>query len=182
MSFFFFLMIRRPPRSTLFPYTTLFRSPVQINEEPEEEDDDDGHADDRPLEEGELDAGELAYEAEPDDVGRRPDGRGESADRGRERGHQHQRRRVGAAQLLPALLLLVEEEGEDGHADGEHHRRRRRVRYPGRDEGRHRAEGEEDAAGPGADPLDRKHAEGEPAVEPVEEDGARDHERPDEEE
>src|SRR2546427_10860910 len=26
MIFFFFLMIRRPPRSTLFPYTTLFRS------------------------------------------------------------------------------------------------------------------------------------------------------------
>src|SRR2546430_16660568 len=26
--FFFFLMIRRPPRSTLFPYTTLFRSLV----------------------------------------------------------------------------------------------------------------------------------------------------------
>src|SRR2546430_3593548 len=26
MPFFFFLMIRRPPRSTLFPYTTLFRS------------------------------------------------------------------------------------------------------------------------------------------------------------
>src|ERR1051326_9390258 len=36
--FFFFLMIRRPPRSTLFPYTTLFRSlglpwyrPVRLN-------------------------------------------------------------------------------------------------------------------------------------------------------
>src|SRR3989442_4829305 len=27
--FFFFLMIRRPPRSTLFPYTTLFRSMVK---------------------------------------------------------------------------------------------------------------------------------------------------------
>src|SRR5690242_21723474 len=27
--FFFFLMIRRPPRSTLFPYTTLFRSVLQ---------------------------------------------------------------------------------------------------------------------------------------------------------
>src|SRR5258708_30762997 len=27
--FFFFLMIRRPPRSTLFPYTTLFRSCVE---------------------------------------------------------------------------------------------------------------------------------------------------------
>src|SRR5688572_31116945 len=26
IQFFFFLMIRRPPRSTLFPYTTLFRS------------------------------------------------------------------------------------------------------------------------------------------------------------
>src|SRR2546429_9393469 len=28
MSTFFFLMIRRPPRSTLFPYTTLFRAPT----------------------------------------------------------------------------------------------------------------------------------------------------------
>src|SRR2546422_6173593 len=29
--YFFFLMIRRPPRSTLFPYTTLFRSaPVSV--------------------------------------------------------------------------------------------------------------------------------------------------------
>src|SRR3989475_13119750 len=28
VGFFFFLMIRRPPRSPLFPYTTLFRSPV----------------------------------------------------------------------------------------------------------------------------------------------------------
>src|SRR5258705_5452293 len=27
---FFFLMIRRPPRSTLFPYTTLFRSDVRV--------------------------------------------------------------------------------------------------------------------------------------------------------
>src|SRR5690606_41832360 len=28
LSFSFFLMLRRPPRSTLFPYTTLFRSPA----------------------------------------------------------------------------------------------------------------------------------------------------------
>src|SRR6202167_6565516 len=27
---FFFLMIRRPPRSTLFPYTTLFRSGMRL--------------------------------------------------------------------------------------------------------------------------------------------------------
>src|SRR2546422_5711483 len=31
--FFFFLMIRRPPRSTLFPYTTLFRSPFVRREQ-----------------------------------------------------------------------------------------------------------------------------------------------------
>src|SRR3712207_7163581 len=30
MRTFFFLMIRRPPRSTLFPYTTLFRSPERV--------------------------------------------------------------------------------------------------------------------------------------------------------
>src|SRR3712207_9159634 len=29
---FFFLMIRRPPRSTLFPYTTLFRSAEPVDE------------------------------------------------------------------------------------------------------------------------------------------------------
>src|ERR1019366_9588012 len=32
--FFFFLMIRRPPRSTLFPYTTLFRSNLRSPYEP----------------------------------------------------------------------------------------------------------------------------------------------------
>src|ERR1043165_2587463 len=31
---FFFLMIRRPPRSTLFPYTTLFRSVNAVNDAP----------------------------------------------------------------------------------------------------------------------------------------------------
>src|SRR5687768_18157635 len=32
--FIFFLMIRRPPRSTLFPYTTLFRSRSQVGSHP----------------------------------------------------------------------------------------------------------------------------------------------------
>src|SRR3712207_8134725 len=43
LCFFFFLMIRRPPRSTLFPYTTLFRSedglglgPAAVAERPRE--------------------------------------------------------------------------------------------------------------------------------------------------
>src|SRR5690242_21814198 len=31
--YFFFLMIRRPPRSTLFPYTTLFRSGGTIDDD-----------------------------------------------------------------------------------------------------------------------------------------------------
>src|SRR5437867_8092174 len=31
-AFLFFLMIRRPPRSTLFPYTTLFRSDLERDE------------------------------------------------------------------------------------------------------------------------------------------------------
>src|SRR5246127_5763901 len=31
-SIFFFLMIRRPPRSTLFPYTTLFRSSTDLHQ------------------------------------------------------------------------------------------------------------------------------------------------------
>src|SRR3712207_7074831 len=34
MVIFFFLMIRRPPRSTLFPYTTLFRSGSSAKREP----------------------------------------------------------------------------------------------------------------------------------------------------
>src|SRR3712207_7248146 len=33
MYFLFFLMIRRPPRSTLFPYTTLFRSALPRDDE-----------------------------------------------------------------------------------------------------------------------------------------------------
>src|SRR2546421_7571202 len=34
LHFFFFLMIRRPPRSTLFPYTTLFRSDLSHDAQP----------------------------------------------------------------------------------------------------------------------------------------------------
>src|SRR2546426_9873342 len=35
-SLFFFLMIRRPPRSTLFPYTTLFRSTSELHNAPQQ--------------------------------------------------------------------------------------------------------------------------------------------------
>src|SRR5947209_16329832 len=53
---FFFLMIRRPPRSTLFPYTTLFRSAVAelvLSNERGPLADLQGGADGRPLPPGE---------------------------------------------------------------------------------------------------------------------------------
>src|SRR5438093_3966628 len=40
--FLFFLMIRRPPRSTLFPYTTLFRSHAAALSRPQSRSRDDG--------------------------------------------------------------------------------------------------------------------------------------------
>src|SRR5216683_6879226 len=40
--FFFFLMIRRPPRSTLFPYTTLFRSGTSLSVHTQRAPDGDG--------------------------------------------------------------------------------------------------------------------------------------------
>src|SRR3712207_7484936 len=43
MIYFFFLMIRRPPRSTLFPYTTLFRSRRGHTRQRREEHGGDGH-------------------------------------------------------------------------------------------------------------------------------------------
>src|SRR2546430_5922007 len=41
--FFFFLMIRRPPRSTLFPYTTLFRSALHRQRARATDDDPQSH-------------------------------------------------------------------------------------------------------------------------------------------
>src|SRR3989337_3430768 len=45
--FFFFLMIRRPPRSTLFPYTTLFRSRPDVHHPAEPAHPCRGHPQDR---------------------------------------------------------------------------------------------------------------------------------------
>src|SRR3712207_8504214 len=60
MYLFFFLMIRRPPRSTLFPYTTLFRSGGEDGQALPGEGDDDGEGlegEDGAEDEGDLDAG-----------------------------------------------------------------------------------------------------------------------------
>src|SRR3712207_9325680 len=72
----FFLMIRRPPRSTLFPYTTLFRSgpgPLDLHQ-PGAHD-----ADGRPVH-GAAEAGDRALAA-PDDLAVAPGLADELADR-----------------------------------------------------------------------------------------------------
>src|SRR2546430_6008192 len=68
-------MIRRPPRSTLFPYTTLFRSGAEPGEYPEREDvprpvEDLQAVRNRPHEEG---AGEPLERVATGDAERRPD-------------------------------------------------------------------------------------------------------------
>src|SRR2546422_7365907 len=61
--FFFFLMIRRPPRSTLFPYTTLFRSILACRARPARL--NPGRVR-RSLTDGNLDAGAREHRAERD--------------------------------------------------------------------------------------------------------------------
>src|SRR3712207_8425011 len=60
---FFFLMIRRPPRSTLFPYTTLFRSlVVAAGAERDEQRDEDEAAEDRDVDGGLADGAAVGGE------------------------------------------------------------------------------------------------------------------------
>src|SRR3712207_7944923 len=67
---FFFLMIRRPPRSTLFPYTTLFRS--RVNPLAEIEREVQSRAKDRNLDLRD-DAGQAALRALVDEASARRD-------------------------------------------------------------------------------------------------------------
>src|SRR5256885_15953683 len=88
---FFFLMIRRPPRSTLFPYTTLFRSPLGLVE--------------RRLERARVDLGEqlsrlhelpfVKGHLEERPVDPAVDGRGVERAHGAERIDRSEERRVG---------------------------------------------------------------------------------------
>src|SRR5436309_14647168 len=79
---FFFLMIRRPPRSTLFPYTTLFRSFAHLDDEAVVRAADDV-----------LDAGRQLHEPEP---GRRP-----------RVVARHVGVEIGADELAPDHLLIL---------------------------------------------------------------------------
>src|SRR2546425_9670089 len=84
LTIFFFLMIRRPPRSTLFPYTTLFRSPE------------------------EHEAGSLEARVRREDL-QHPQGGSPSAcaarDRGRARSEEHTSELQSLAYLVCRLLL-----------------------------------------------------------------------------
>src|SRR3712207_7475064 len=92
-------MIRRPPRSTLFPYTTLFRSQDDVDA-----DGDDGQADhrgaaqpvdDQPLDEERRQRGDE----DPDEHG------GEEADRLGERSEEHTSELQSRPYLVCRLLL-----------------------------------------------------------------------------
>src|SRR3989475_9183793 len=96
--FFFFLMIRRPPRSTLFPYTTLFRSRLP---------DRDG------------DVGEERPEFVGPPRPPRPPARGSSGDGGggRARSEEHTSELQSQSNLVCRLLL--EKKKNKGNGRGE---------------------------------------------------------------
>ncbi len=138
------------------------------------------NADQHPLEEADLHAELGADEPDPDHIGRRADRGGQASDRGGERGHQHERGRVAgvdrsrmwdprmAARMdrpIPNIMAVV--------AVLEIHQEMSAVTAPKASRIR---------LGRAADPGKRQHGVGHPAVEPVNEDGARQDEGADEEE
>src|SRR2546422_7424003 len=75
-------MIRRPPRSTLFPYTTLFRSRIEIDSLPQEIDEVE-----RKIVQHEIELAALAKEKDKASKERRAEGEQEAAQlRGRAQG------------------------------------------------------------------------------------------------
>src|SRR5437762_13269176 len=58
---FFFLMLRRPPRSTLFPYTTLFRSGPRPGSRRQKGDQEFREGDRQGPEEGDVQDGDLTF-------------------------------------------------------------------------------------------------------------------------
>src|SRR6266705_4624292 len=132
--FLFFLMIRRPPRSTLFPYTTLFRSPCGEKERDAGADHDEGehqvqqvlplvyHGRAREKAEHFPEACELA---EGDHAARERDRADEAADEKLEA--------IAARQGI----VLAEGRGVVHHGDRDEHRRHADERMHRRDQLRH---------------------------------------------
>src|SRR2546429_9737416 len=89
LTLFFFLMIRRPPRSTLFPYTTLFRSTPGR-----------GHRSVRRRARGRRRGAAGAHAAEP-----HPGDRPQEPDRGGGRSEEHTSELQSRLHLVCRLLL-----------------------------------------------------------------------------
>src|SRR3712207_8385176 len=104
--FFFFLMIRRPPRSTLFPYTTLFRSKDGSQSQQGQEGDQDG--------EGEKSAGEKSQAG--DKSSDRPGSQDSKSGMGRSEEHTSE---LQSRQYLVCRLLL-EKKKRDNISDYQH--------------------------------------------------------------
>src|SRR3712207_8495196 len=100
--FFFFLMIRRPPRSTLFPYTTLFRS---RDEHPPNAGGEDGRA---------VRGDHAQVGGEPDPAGRRRRRRQRGERQRHERSEEHTSE-LQSRQYLVCRLLLEKKKKYDNH-------------------------------------------------------------------
>src|SRR3712207_8863030 len=100
-------MIRRPPRSTLFPYTTLFRSAPERDEERAQNDDRRNRDDERGgLEER---AHHAAHAGEPHVVG--PNNEGEEAEH---RSEEHTSELQSRQYLVCRLLLEKKKKANNG--------------------------------------------------------------------
>src|SRR2546422_8243394 len=106
MSFclFFFLMIRRPPRSTLFPYTTLFRSRVHVARPTPKADHDDRFA--SPL------GRNRTHCLEAQEVGQRQSAEGQSARSQEARSEEHTSELQSRLHLVCRLLLEKKKKNE----------------------------------------------------------------------
>ena len=156
------------------------RRSVEIKIQKREEHQEDRNPDQHPAEEGDLHSDQRPNEANADHVRRRADRCGQATDRGRERRHQHQRR--GVAGIDAGGTAGRSKRGKNRESDPEHHRGGRGVGDPPGDECRHRTERQQNPARSRADPGEGEHSIRDPAVEPVEEDRARQNERADEQE
>src|SRR3712207_6866231 len=97
---FFFLMIRRPPRSTLFPYTTLFRSREEADEQDDRADRPPQDAVARDLRGVELATGDRAVDEASDHDGDR------EHDSDRDRRSEEHTSELQSRQYLVCRLLL----------------------------------------------------------------------------
>src|SRR5687767_15648867 len=93
-------MIRRPPRSTLFPYTTLFRSQPHARRAEAHRRRRRGDRDERALDEGTAHQGALRLHRGRNAFGRQP-----AEGRARERSEEHTSELQSLAYLVCRLLL-----------------------------------------------------------------------------